>query len=412
MLNKVIHFWLLSAFAVACLAWVSFAVGLHPTLFRFLLVLTGAGVAVSLHAGPAQVSRPKTKWFTLVAGGLFLLALLIFAHRLRHEPEGMVDATNIWNMKAKEYALSYLAGYPFQAVGVDWGNPEYPPLYTIFLGGLAAAAGRWSVVIAYAVSAVFLAAVFWMVFDAADPKKAPFPSVIALAAVSIFPFIPLQASDLCADIPVSAFYALSVYSLAFNSRPAASGPRQTHVILTILPAFIPPLIKLEGIFMTPPLVACAAWMMRKDMNARHIVVLSAALFGVMSFLAWYRTIPPSGMYPLDAMAIFGRLSNPGRWGPVLSAFFRQSLATAFIIPIMMIWSFSKSPRWFLLNGAVLASYAAYHLIFVITPYPQEWHIGTACFRITLQLLPAFLVANLCLIAEMGYEAEDAPPAIR
>jgi hypothetical protein len=50
-------------------------------------------------------------------------------------------------------------------------------------------------------------------------------------------------------------------------------------------------------------------------------------------------------------------------------------------------------------------WAVYSAFFVITTYPQEWHLATAHFRLHLQFLPAFFVV-LLLAPIRGKAAEN------
>lgn len=389
---------------LAILAWTAMALGLPVSLLRVANLLLGAAVVVYVfrHSGGPSGQGSRSRWVCLAAFALYLVGLLFISNRLIHRPEGMDDAVTIWNTKARDYCQAYLHGIPFKAVRTDWACPEYPPFQPVLTAALANTLGRWHLAVPHLLCLTCYSLVFWMVFDISASAKARLPLLICLSGISLCPRFPAMAADLCADLPLSMVYAFAFYNLcqALSQSDDTSTWDRGPLRFTFFAILLLPLIKMEGAIMAVSLLAAAVLLLRKRLAVSGIAIFAAGASALVLFLVWFKSASPFAYYRLDSVSLSQyvlHITTANRWVEVLGAGSLFVLKTGGICLLMMILSFAPKREWFLLTTPILCTFLAYNLIFVITPFDQNWHLWSAHMRLCLQLLPAFLLVNLFLL---------------
>jgi len=370
-------------------------------LFRALFVLSIGLIAYYFRSLLFPVPRGRVR---VMLYGLGLLLLFIagdaFIRRYASEPFGQWDAWSIWHPRIRDFSLSFLRGIEVSFFRSDWAHPDYAPMAALGVAGPVIFLGQWALPwlpaamnFAYY---VLMLAILLLALAAVLTQEWIVPLVVFLGAM-LSPMLFLNATDQCAD-----HYLALIFLLSFALLDEASSRGQ--LILAGFCAASLPLIKNEGMFLllAPGMYLAWLWLRQHRSLRQCLYFLSGMLAPLTMFLIYKLTANRLQPYDTTMARIFELLLDPARHGAVLGRWLDAHivLSLAFLpISWLMVRPRGRERAGLL---AILLVFTIYHLVFVVTPADQKWHLDTAFTRITVVVYPAwgFLMLRALLPASL------------
>lgn len=376
---------------------------------------------------PARAAREATpdardrrwpgwlRWAAAVlCAGTLVVALAGFYVFSVRQPDGAWDAVAMWNVRARFLFAGYDAFPDSQRRVAPMSMPYRPLLLPGAVAGQAMLVGSEDQTIGSATALAFTAAlgtlVFFLVRSAASATVALVAVALTFSARPLVHWAPSQM----ADVPLAYYLLASAAGLASLQRSAG------------VPRLHPALIG----FMLGMLL----WIKDEGSALAAILILAGCVFalldGVPRDTAWRRSplLPLAvGAVPgavalliyrgpgIEAIGLLqgdwvGRLLSPERWWlsvrEVSSMLFGWAwgddrgwgLTWAFVqgSAILGLWYRSKASTRLLCQVTVvmLLICAFWILTYTLTPWAQEWHIGSSLERAVAQVYPTVVVATL------------------
>ena len=366
---------------------------------------------------PARVGGRNPSWWRRVpdwsvALAVFLplcaFAVVSFAASSAIVPHGSWDAWAIWNARARFLSL----GYP------DWhdgflapaSHPDYPLLLPVSVARMWALAGHHGVSVPIALAALFATLVVLLAGAAIWRESGPARGLLAAAFVLANPTFAGWAPAQVADVPLSLYMLLAlVFMTAAMRRPDALSLWAFCGMSAGLAAWT----KNEGLAFAIVIVLVAAYYAGRSPGRRaRLASLSAlmagaapALFVVVRFkftLAYNDLI---GRQSVDR--ILENISNHDRISLVLGSVAREiwfgGAALIGILPLLAVYVASSGVsrqrmaevRPALVTLAIML--AIYMMVYVLTPFPLQWHLTTSLGRLVLHLTPSVIWVGLTVV---------------
>ena len=347
-----------------------------------------------------------------IAALLLIIGSAVFSYNVFVEPHGMWDAWAIHHMKAKYYALTFLEARPVSLYWDWWeGNPSFFSMQLAFFSILI---GKWSLAIPIILSYLYYIMTFAVMlnFCSRESVTRKYVSYIVLICTSLSPALIQQASNQCADAPLTFFYLFSYFALfnyfacvkdeADDCKPNSEG--NFFIFIAIVSASLLPLVKNEGTLLALPLLIFLFYMLVRNKAWR---ILSASLLTCLFFLAVFIYIKTSVgkvyLYKLDLGTIIDNIKNPKRYAVILAYFG----FTAFVfwggLLVYMLYHARHLGLKILLTFIV--PFFLYHLVFVIIQQELVHQLNVAYVRIISHFYPALFLAAL-------YSSSARAPATR
>jgi len=265
------------------------------------------------------------------------------------------------------------------------------------------------------------------------------PSVIALlrgraqayvAGVTLLgnTFLIEHTSAQYADVPLMFFYVAAVALLVLHDE-ATDDKSGGRLLLAGLAAALAAWTKNEGLmFLAVMLAAHFAVVVHGSgwrEYSRQLRLLAAGLLPVMTIVVYFKWVlaPPSDLAVLmDGQSLIAKLVDPGRYFDIASELGRRivphhrfglGMACALALYGLCMGLGAKRTLGVAFGGlTLLLVLAGYFAVYVVTPYPLEWHMFTSIDRVLLQIWPMFVLVFFLLIAtpqESFGQGQDAHP---
>jgi hypothetical protein len=304
----------------------------------------------------------------------------------------MWDSWAMWNAKAKDFTLDFIEGNSYKFFRESWAHPGYPTFIPLQISFIAINIRYFSEFISYFTNYFYLIFFFFMMIKNFSEYK----SSNIYRLVTFLPFLLIslinQASDLCADFPLSIFFCFSIY-LIINKVEFETKLRDAYFILLGIIIGILPLIKNEGIFFLFSLLLIYFIHEGFKLKLRNYSNLLISITFPLIFLVYYKlNAPEFNPVQISFNHILTIIFDIERYKLILIAivFFHTTYLFLFI-PLIFLYFFIKKYKLSYLYFTVLILYILFNIIFLITPENQIWHIQTAYFRLNMQLVPAFFL---------------------
>jgi hypothetical protein len=394
-----------------------------------ILVLAAAAVACWFYRDRSVSSTEPPRltgwlWLLPVATIVCLaIAVAIFIDTSAAGPYGNWDAWSLWNLRAKlltqsddswKNAFSPLLN---QLAGRGATHGDYPLLLSGYIARCWSLTGTTGDATApIAVAGLFSLATAGLLVGGLAVLRGWAAALIAgLVLLGTAGFL-LNSTWQLADVPLGFFYlAMFVLFFLFD---AAGGTGRTPV-LAGLALGCAAWTKDEGIPFA--LLAIAAFLIyllvaRTGSRTRASALLAAgAVVPLATVLCFKSFLAPRGASwgPLTLSVALHNITKPPRYLRILKALWDESvqLGTGVANPVVCLAAFAicmgvpreriRQPVVLLSFAALTATFGAYCLMYLTTPYDLDWQLGTSAGRVIIQLVPGaiFLTMAACRTAE-------------
>jgi hypothetical protein len=368
------------------------SVNVFRVLFAAIFLIANFFVARRLSWKEPGALRERS-WLVFLL--CFLSALILFFLRMSAHPHGMWDAWAAWNPKAAFFAENFLGGNPFTVQLRLGSQPGYPLALPMSLGALGSMAGGWSPILPQLAHASFFL-VHWLLFFCIARRGVPAQPVWAGLCAAL-PALTFQASDQCADFPLSLALAGGTYLV---TRPWDSETPILDLWIAGICAGLLPNLKNEGLITGLAFLAFVFWSARSQKwPMRWVFVIVVPVLILWASYFYLRAQSPEAPRFVGDLAAY--LRDPARYIAVI----KYDLLLLTVVTLLLPVALAMRTRSYAALLPWVGLWAVYSAFFVITTYPQEWHLATAHFRLHLQFLPAFFVV-LLLAPIRGKAAEN------
>jgi hypothetical protein len=372
-------------------------------------ILTLIMLCVRKFKGPLrfQVDLNLKSWLTS-HGYVIGFGILCFVNALTFigltflKPMGNFDAYAIWNLKAKLIFLNptnwtQALNHP----SIIFFHPDYPLMLPVLVSDLWLKIGtmttRAPMVLAVLFTFCLPILLFAVVKNLRDDSQAFLAGSLMLAAPYLFQF----GGGQTADVPLAVYVlaAILLIVLAFSEEHW-----QLYALSGLMAGFAG-WSKNEGMMFAGVLflLLVIVFILSKDLKKLSFLLfwIVGLLIPILTILVFKNRITVAnelfngsfmdrildwGRYPKVLMGIGMQLINWGGWKiPILPVFLvyaalmRKNLST------------EKKKTFLFTNGFILFSIAGFFAIYLITPYPLEWHLKYSSDRLMFQLYPVFIL---------------------
>lgn len=347
----------------------------------------------------------RNRVFLLFSLTLLGLGVYFFYQMVSVRPMGMWDAWSQWNLKARDYSLSFLQGQEFILTRPEWFNAQYPPAYPLFLSFWTVMIGDWSQMTPILVNAGLygLPVILVQSLERGWDIRHRLLALLLLMGLLLTPQIWLNAANLCADTYLGTVLLLSVY-WAFRAcdftdsiSSSSSGSLESHsswmLSYAIMNAGFLLLVKPEGIILAPFALGTIFIVNRKWIRRFSFSIWIPLLFSLGLLIVFKAYSVERTHYELVFEDILRSLINWDRYGRLLTHFIAVNLlSSGAVLLVFLILAIRRNwKRTLSWAGPLLLAFACYHGIFIITPIDQEAHLQQAYSRILMHLYPALLL---------------------
>lgn len=333
--------------------------------------------------------------------GLFLLAAALicavnFFILFRTAPHGIYDAWNIWNIGARFVYLS--PNQWISAVSQNaWDHSDYPLLVTLNVADVWAMIGNNTTQAPAAFSLFFMLSLVGLLFSALwlsrDFEQGVLGAVLLLSLAELVNIGMFQY----ADIQLAYFFLATAALLYLYT--VQSNPR--FLFLAGLFAALAAWTKNEGnVFLVISIVLCFILSLRVKKNLL-IFFVPGLLFPAVVILLFKSIAPANDLFvsPSQGLQQFFDLS---RYQIILAQLWQKASAfggwqVSFLLILglygFVIWRMpapKPSGRVWLILAFFVLQFAAYILIYLMTPHDLYWHLDTSLNRLMFHVLPLLL----------------------
>lgn len=321
-------------------------------------------------------------------------------------PQGNWDAWSIWNLRARFLAAGHLPQRAWSA-SLTETHPEYPLLLSGAVARCWAYAGSMTEAAPIAISYLFFLALLTTMTGGLAVYRGGTLGLLAGLALLGAPTVMHEAGFAqYADVPLACYMA-GATMLALLDRPLLAGLFAGLAMWT----------KDEGtLFVVVFLVAIAAFRRESLRNAAM-----GAIPGIVLSLVFKLAFSPrSTMYFMGGPKAMLRRTVDGRFWQIISAFAHELRALGFgwyhpILPLLALaigLSFERERRRDLIFAAAIpcAMLAGYFGIYLVSPFPMEWHLSSSLNRLLVQVWPSFLLAVVVSRSRLERAVIQAPAA--
>lgn len=329
----------------------------------------------------------------LFAGALVLVAL--------HYPHGRMDAWTQWNVVAR---FIYLGGAGWQGTFLrQLDHPDYP-LFLAMSNAMTWVITKKTTIwgpIAFHFSISFFMA--GLLFSLLNTLKSFKQAVLATIVLMAQPIVAGIGMNQYADALVAYFLFASGGLIVLYHSTRQKGIAALAGILTGLACWT----KNEGMIL---IISCTLiWVLiaftgdRQGLK-KYLIGLAFALFPVILFKVY---LAPKSDLVSDIGQIIGRIEDIDRYGHILdqagNMLWNIGQGPLSIIGLLLIYSLFvgrakilPSSIWTIIT-IILLQWAAYFGIYLITPYPLDWHVSKSIDRVLFHTFPLMLfLVFLCI----------------
>jgi hypothetical protein len=379
---------------------------------------SGPGSAAgSVKPGPSRLLICGACLVTLLAAGVLAL-------RVGWTPHGDRDAWGSWNMKAR---MIYLAGENWRDV---FSNhlpdevPDYPLLLPLTVTGLWLEIGTIPPMAPALLAVAFTCATVMLLGSGLSVLRDTSEGVLAATVLVATPAFLILGTAQYADVVIEFFFLATLVLLAMYERE--QNPRL--LVLAGLAAGFAAWTKNEGVVFL--IVAGAAVMLAPALRGRRwrgviwfaagaalpvimVVYLKRFLAGAPNLMVagqgLHQTIEwltDLSRYRMVAAAFASQFAHLGKWPVSIGLLLLLYAALAKVkrkseIGVSFTWLFA----------VVSAMFAAYFMIFELTPFDLELHLITALDRLFMQLWPSVLFVYFLFVRTPAEILAERPAGI-
>jgi hypothetical protein len=388
-----------------------------------LTLALGIHVAGSPARRAVPVGRPESTsqavWLRGGAALLLAFAAAVLVMRITVWPHGAgSDSVAIWSLKARMLARD--EAHWTRVFDREVLHARYPLLLPGLTARLWVASGRETPWAPAVVAGGFAALVAVCLATGVAALRGPVVAAGAVLALCLLPDWLTTATDLIADVPLSAFVLASVLTLAWAiERPA---DRDRPLCLAGLFAGFASVTKTEGYVVVVAGLAALALVTSRRRGVRvglrrSLLFLSTAtpLIAWGTWLVWEHA-ERSSEYFIGFMHGGRRIFDVERHRLILTAGARWMEAHPEAWLLVMFPLLLTGPRSPIRQesratlGLLLGLVAgAYYFVYLVTPYPLDWQLSTSLKRLIVQYWPAYVAALALACAADGRIGTDPVP---
>lgn len=360
-------------------------------------------------ATATPITRPRIGKCLLAA---FLLTLAIsagaFFFILDYSRHGGWDAIAIWNLKAKFIFLSDAA--PLDRI-VEPALGDTQPDYPLLLPSLVARgwqyAGKYSTLLPSGISALFTIATFLITVTGIKRLRNATQACIAGCVLMGTPYFLVHGASQFADIVMCCFITATVVLFCVHENEKAPG----LPILAGLLAGFGACVKNEGILFLMVIaiahVLVFLWKRNVQQGLLDLVKYAIGTIPGVVALTLFKTLhsPANAIVGNVTLHVFFQRIQTSSyhaiiWQNFLKEFHDFGSWWIYPIPLLLIHlvvSRIGKPRqasnsaWMMPALVLLGMMGGYYLVYLMSPYDLQWHIGSSLARLVLQIWPTALV---------------------
>lgn len=394
-------------------------------LLELALLLCVSGVVASVRRKlpsmsdlrPATEKDIKLRWVLFTGFALSLLSsLATFFFLSSRLPSGRWDGWVLWNMRARflfKGGEHWTDAFSSIFTRLDH-QPDYPLLLPLSVARGWEYVGRDTVLIPITIALLFTFAVATLLYSSLSVLRSKGQGLLAGLILLGTPYFILRGAAQEADVPLSFFFLATVVLLLLYGR--AADKNSVLLILAGLMAGFAAWTKNEGWLFLVAVVAARSIVMIVGKNWKahlrqmlfFMLGLAPVLITVLYFKVAYapqnNLLAGQGMEPT-----LHRLVDPSRYLVVFRAAIKyiysfgaweiHPLTILAIYPLCLGLKIEEEdrPGVFTIIITLALMLLGEFMIYVISPYDLNWHMGTSFSRLILQLWPTLLLLYFLII---------------
>ncbi|MBI5839728.1 MAG: hypothetical protein HZB19_06470 [Chloroflexi bacterium] len=334
------------------------------------------------------------------------ISLMGFFSTTLLRPHGREDAWSNWNLVARfvyysddlTNALDYIAissfpGYPFM-LGLDVAN-GWTFVNTVTTRVPILAAGLF----AFSIPGIL----FFGLFKTRGIQSASIAAILVLG-----PWLAQFAAGLYSDVPMAAFYLGAGVLISLYLQTGTPGLAALAGLIAGLPSWA----KNDGI---PFAIITAIIMFLVSFKRRDAAAIVRFVLGLALPLAvvaiYHEFLASPGNVVANGSEMLLRLQDPSRLRTVLEFFIREtswfgSPASGYVLILLAILVVggidlgNENSR--IIPFVFLSQYAVYFAVYLVTPLPLEWHLGSSLQRVLVHLIPLLTFTVFSLLRKHDF----------
>jgi hypothetical protein len=335
-------------------------------------------------------------WFFFILNAFTLIALMLM------KPMGNFDAYAIWNLKAKMIFLNpqdwtIALSHP----DVVFFHPDYPLMIPVLVSTLWIALGtitsRAPIVLAALFSLSLPLLMFFIVRHLRDSAQAFLAALLIMGA----PYFYLFGTGQTADVPLAAFVLASVSLLLLSMQKG----QWQYTFLAGLMAGFAGWTKNEGLMflVAISIIYLAILVYQHSRNAfRQMAYWLGGSIPPLCVIFIFKSLyAPSSEFFVSTL--WGLITDGSRYPLILHDMGVQLFSWGGwsfpILPFFLLYAVllrKKSPKAeslaaFFCGSVALLAIVGFIAIYVITPYPLQWHLTYSADRLMFQIYPVFIL---------------------
>jgi hypothetical protein len=400
-----------------------------PGLLLELSVLVAAAAAVVLRWKNAvcpfceSASRPSPNRtlmsvLGLTLGLLLLLDIAAFISTTVHSPDGVGDATAIWNLRARFLYRGGGAWYDGFTELVAWSHPDYPLLVPAFIAGAWKLLGSEAQAVPIALACFFSFGLAGLMMPCLAALRGTGQGLLAGVALAATPVIYIQGAMQYADVPLAFFVFATLATMAMAEHFKESG----YAVLAGASSALAAWTKNEGLLWLVAFMLARLIVARRRLLGPFLAGVTPVLAVILLFKA--RVATSSGIFgPSGRVGMAGRLLDPSRYVLIVHEAIKHAwqFGPLLVNPLLILAAYlavtgirnDERDRAVRRTGALALVFIAggYFATYVVQPYPLEWELNHSMDRLLLQIWPAvvfsvFLAARAPRPEPAGSQLED------
>lgn len=335
------------------------------------------------------------------------------------QPHGAWDAWAVWNFKARWLALA----------GVDWqglltepaflsSHPDYPLFVPLSIARLWAVTGGVSTAVPQVFGTLSAACILLVMCAGTWQLRGPLAATVATSAILALRPLLVTASSQYADVPLACAYLVTFVSLAHAVERERSA---RWFAIAGLAAGTAMWTKNEGgVFVACVLVSVAmlAVLRHRELGTalRRVALIAAGVAPFMAAALFIKASTPVNLIvsTQSSALVFERLLDLNRHREILLYAVRVTATlvdpAVVVLALIALVRFGRAAS---LDAAAVAGVAltltvlGYYTVFLLTPYPLDWHLRTAADRLLVQVWPSVVFAAVLASGRTGRSGTPA-----
>jgi len=359
-----------------------------PKLALFVEIACFGRLAAGLHRPKWNVSLPFPK-LALALGAAALITSTAMWTAWKANPQGNWDAWAMWNLRARFLAADGDLPRRAWSPALAEVHPEYPLLLPSFVARCWTYSGSAGTAAPITAAYLFFLALLATLAGGFALLRGPTAGILLGLTLLGTPTLLHEVWAQYADVPLTCYFAGAMIFVLLD-RPILAG------VFAGLASWT----KDEGVLFLAVFLVATLFLRRSKFSR----VLIGAIPGTCVAALFKLTLAPAGpMYFRRGLStLIERATEPGRL-PQIAAAFSHQLSVLHsgwyhplwpVVALMVTLRFQRGPRPEFLFCAFVPAVmlAGYFSIFLITPYPLPWQLGSSLDRLMVQLWPLLLLA--------------------